>query len=122
MGGRGSSGEGSRSFSAPTMSGSEKQVSWAKDIIETPYRNLGQRAESAAIVARRFESTGGKAADYRAEEAAYRSAQTEYARRVGELASRATGGLAASQVINKRNVFQTLADQIAQDQLRRRKS
>lgn len=122
MGGRGSAGGRQKSFSAPAMTGSERQVSWAKDIIETPYRNLGQKAETAATIAKRFEGSGVSAADYRAEESAYRSAQREYARQVNDLANRAPGGLTASQVIDRRGVFQTLANQISEEQLRRRRS
>ena len=121
MGGRGSAGGGTQSFSAPAMSGSERQVSWAKDIIETPYRNLGARADSAAEIARRFESTGGRADDYRAEEAAYRAAQVRYAEGMDSMARNTPGGLKASQVIERRGRFQAAADELAREELRKRR-
>lgn len=126
MGGRGSAGGpggsgGSRSFSAPTMSGSEKQVSWAKDIIETPYKNLGLRADGAATIARRLEAGGGRADDYRAEESAYRAAQARYAEGMNSMARNTQGGLKASQVIERRGMFQQAANELAEEELRKRR-
>lgn len=47
MGGRGgSSTRGTESFYSPQLSGSEKQVSWARDILREPYINAGYRANN----------------------------------------------------------------------------
>lgn len=47
MGGRGgSSTRGMESFYSPQLSGSEKQVSWARDILREPYINAGYRANN----------------------------------------------------------------------------
>lgn len=122
MGGRGSSGNNKGgSFSAPSMSGSEKQVAWAKDIIETPYLNLGLRAEGAATIAKRFERAVGSAMGYRREEAAYRAAQARYAEVINTMARNASRGIRSGDIIDRRGAFQQAANELAEEELQKRR-
>lgn len=43
----------------PALSGSEKQISWAKDILSNPYETMGARAKSFERMADSFDK-GGK--------------------------------------------------------------
>lgn len=122
MGGRGSSGGGSGGgFKAPAMSGTEKQVAYARDILKRPYDNLGQAAAVADRNVKRFEATIPEdAKKYRGQAAAYRAAQKEYAKGVSELKA-PSGQLSASMVIERKNRFGGIAEKIAESEFRKRK-
>lgn len=130
MGGRGSSGgsggagakvSGAKrtlqtvdSFKAPAMSGSEKQISWAKDIIESPYK-------SAILTAERYErqNTAFLANDA----AAYRAAAKRYADTVTQQAAdpRITNGIPARGVIDNKASFNGLMKQLVDEELGKRR-
>lgn len=119
FGGRGSGG-GSRSgrgggFSLPEITGSDRQVQWAKDILRTPYENLGNAANSHDNIANQLGSNGS---DQRNRANAYRAAQQRYANQVRELG----GGnpVSASQIIDRRTGFSRVAQNIAMDEFRKR--
>ena len=110
MGGRG--GSGSRSvgvgFSAPSVTGSEKQKSWAKDIMENPHKILGSRASLS-------ERLGDKK-----DAEIFRSAQRKYADAVGQVKNRAGDRFNAKWVIDQKGAFQSMAQQILQDEAKKK--
>lgn len=111
MGGRGGSGGGiggSYGFSAPNVSGSDKQRSYAKDIMENPHKNLGYRASLS-------ERLGDKK-----DAEIFRSAQRKYADAVGQVKNRAGDRFDAKWVIDQKGAFQSMAQQILQDEAKKR--
>ena len=70
----------------PTLYGSEKQVSWAKEILEATYKTLGSIADSREKQAAAFDkaSPNGGARE-RKEADAYRTAQSRYAAEISKL-------------------------------------
>lgn len=81
MGGRGSSsGGGGGGFKAPTLTGSEKQVAWATDILRSPYDTMAARAKSYEKQANSFDKMKKGNGDLERQEAAvYKAAQKRYA-------------------------------------------
>ena len=110
MGGRGGSGgrSGGGGFSAPSVTGSEKQKSWAKDIMENPHKILGSRASLS-------ERLGDKK-----DAEIFRSAQRKYADAVGEVKNRAGDRFNAKWVIYQKGAFQSMAQQILQDEAKKK--
>lgn len=103
MGGRGSSGSGAGTgggFRLPTLSGSEKQVSWAKDILTHPYNIMGSYAKAFERQADAFDKGGKGYGDAERQTAdAYKAAQKRYAQEVkslgkmGDLLWQSSGGM-----------------------------
>lgn len=120
MGGRGSAGGASggmgrvAEFSAPRMSGSEKQVAWATDILREPYTALDGEAKSHERTAKALGSHGGRELE---QARAYRNAQNRYAEQVKQLGEL---NLAAGQVIDRKDRFMGIARAIAEDEFKRR--
>lgn len=110
MGGRGGSGSrsGGGGFSAPSVTGSEKQKSWAKDIMENPHKILGSRASLS-------ERLGDKK-----DAEIFRSAQKKYADAVGQVKNRAGDRFNAKWVIDQKGAFQSMAQQILQDEAKKK--
>lgn len=103
MGGRGGSGGrtgGGSGFTAPAMTGSEKQVSYAKDIIENPYKNAMVHAQTSD----RLAKLGLKSEKEYA--AVYRAAASEYKSGVGAVVDML--GAKASAIIDKKSRFRTV--------------
>lgn len=121
MGGRGGRGGAKKNgggLKIPMLSGSEKQVSWANDILKTPYDMLGKNAEAKEKEAAAFDkaSSSGHGGDReRSEAAAMRAAQTRYAKEVSSLPS-----MAASAIIDKRNALKEVANNILKDEYKKR--
>lgn len=125
MGGRGSTGIGgtgkSKPLSLPTLSGSEKQVAWANDILTTPYEIMGKRVVNYTKQAETFEKGGkGWGDKERLIAAAYKAAQSRYAAEVSGLAKSFPGGMRASQIIDKQSALRTLANKIIEDEYKKR--
>lgn len=117
-GGSGRSGAGV-GLKMPTLSGSEKQISWAKDILKSPYDMLGKNAEIKEKEASAFDraSSNGHGGDReRSEAAAMRAAQKRYAKEVSTLPD-----MAASAIIDKRSGLKAVANNILQDEYKKRK-
>lgn len=119
MGGRGSAGSAGgmgrvAEFSAPRMSGSEKQVAWATDILREPYTALGGQAKSHERTAKELGNHGGRELE---QARAYRNAQNRYAEQVKQLGEL---NLTAGQVIDRKNRFMGIARAIAEDEFKRR--
>lgn len=97
----------------PMMTGTEKQIAWAKDILESPYRVLGARAESRKNLAAEFDkaSENGGARE-RLEAEAYLAAQSRYAADIATLPKE----IKASDIIDKRAAFGVIAHNILKDE------
>lgn len=103
----------------PTLAGSEKQVSWATDILRTPYELMGKNAEIKQKQAAAFDkaSTNGTGGDNeRNEAAALRAAQTRYAKEISSLP-----GMEAKTIIDKRAGIKDIANNILKDEYKKRK-
>lgn len=112
---RGSSREG-RTLKLPTMTGSEKQVSWAKEILESPYKTLGSIADSYEKQAEAFDRTsknGG--ARERKEADAYRAAQSRYAAEISKLPD-----MKANVIIDRRAAIKDIANNMLKDEYKKR--
>ncbi len=120
MGGRGSAGGASggigraEEFSAPRMSGSEKQVAWATDILREPYAALDGAAKLHERIAKQLGNHGGRELELAG---AYRNAQNRYANQVKQLGEL---NLTARQVIERRTQFRGVARALAEDEFKRR--
>lgn len=115
MGGRGSSSVRGGEISLPRISGSKRQVSWANDILRTPYQNLGNAATTHERIAKALGSNG---ASEREQASAYRAAQKRYADQVRDLGSGKE--VSANQIIDRRTVFSRIAQNITVDEFRKR--
>lgn len=115
MGGRGSSSGRGGGITLPHITGSERQVSWANDILRVPYQNLGSAAASHERIAKELGRNGGRERD---KANAYRAAQKRYADQVKDLGSGKE--MSASQIIDRRFGFSKVAQNIAEDEFRKR--
>lgn len=122
MGGRGSSGGGGGSgFKAPTLTGSEKQVAWATDILRSPYDTMMARAKSYEKQADSFDKIKKGDGDLERQEAAvYKAAQRRYAAEISNLKRMNPGGMKASQIIDKRAGINAIANNIIADEYKKR--
>lgn len=101
----------------PALSGSEKQISWAKDILSNPYETMGARVKSFERMADAFDKGGkGYGDKERTEADAYKAAQKRYAEEIGKLKD-----MKASQIIDQRSGINTIANNIIKDEYRKRK-
>ena len=124
MGGRGGAGGGGGSggFKTPTLTGSEKQVSWATDILRRPYDTMASMAKSYEKQADAFDKVKkGNGDAERQEAAAYKAAQKRYAAEVSNLQKMNPGGMKASQIIDKRAGINAIANNIIKDEYKKRK-
>lgn len=125
MGGRGSSGRGAGTgggFKLPTLSGSEKQVSWAKDILTHPYDIMGSWAKSFERQADAFDKGGKGYGDEERQTAdAYKAAQKRYAQEVKSLGKMFPSGMKASQIIDMKPRINDMANYIIKDEYKKRK-
>lgn len=97
-------------LSMPEFSGTEKQKSFAKSIVEEPYKNL----EAAAKGFERTNTELGGKSDYLQKQAqACRSAQESYATLVLNLKG-ARSSIPAGEVIDKKIAFRQAAKQLLQ--------
>lgn len=115
MGGRGSNSVRGGGISLPRISGSERQVSWASDILRTPYLNLGNAASQHERMAKSLGSNGARERD---QASAYRAAQKRYADQVKDLGKGKE--MPASQIIDRRYGFFRVAQNIAMDEFKKR--
>lgn len=118
MGGRGSSGSvvSRGGFSLPAVAGSAKQISYANDIMKSPYDRLGLAAKNADTLNKRM---GGKNS-YAKEAEAFKAAQRQYSRDIQELAKRGGDRFTASFVIQKKYGFLERARNIAFEEFKKR--
>ena len=91
-------------------------MSWAEDILKTPYQNLGNAAATHERIAKELGSNGTRE---RSQASAYRAAQKRYADQVKNLDK--GNGLSAAQVIDRRGAFSSVARSIAEDEFKKRK-
>lgn len=122
MGGRGSSGGGSGGgFKAPTLTGSEKQVAWATDILRSPYDTMAARAKSYEKQANSFDKMKkGNGDSERQEAAAYKAAQKRYSAEISNLKRMNPSGMKASQIIDKRAGINAIANNIIAEEYKKR--
>lgn len=119
MGGRGgSSTRSSESFYSPQLSGSEKQVSWARDILREPYINAGYRITKNLELNR--QTNGGARSDFVVEAEAYRSAQKIYNEQIKLMEKRAGGTIPAKTIIDRRFSFKSAMEKIIFQELDKR--
>lgn len=103
----------------PTLTGSEKQISWAKDILQGPYDLLEKNAKILDKRAAEFDKaslTGHDGDKERAEAAALRAARQRYAQDIAKLPN-----MAASAIIEKRSGLKIIANNIIADEYQKRK-
>lgn len=109
--------DGVSALRLPALSGSEKQVSWAKDILINPYETMGLRAKSYEKMADAFDKGGnGYGNQERTAAEAYKAAQSRYAEEIGKLED-----MKASQIIDQRSGINTIANNIIKDEYRKHK-
>lgn len=122
MGGRGSSGGGGGGgFKTPTLTGSEKQVSWATDILRSPYDTMEARAKSYEKQANSFDKIKkGNGENERQVASAYKSAQKRYAAEISNLPKMNPNGMKASDIIDKRSGINAIANNIIADEFKKR--
>ncbi len=116
MGGRGgSSTRGTESFYSPQLSGSEKQVSWARDILREPYINAGYRANNYEQINKKTK--GNSKSGWAQDAAAYRSAQKVYNENIKLLEKRFGGTIPAKTIIDRRFSFEGAMKDIIRKEL-----
>lgn len=121
MGGRGGAGGSSNAsggLKLPTMTGTEKQVSWAEDVLKSPYETMRARAENLKKSAAAFDkasSNGAGGARERKEAEAYQAAGKRYAAEISKLHN-----MAASAIIDKRAAIKNIATNILKDEYKKR--
>lgn len=122
MGGRGSSGGvGVGGFKTPTLTGSEKQVAWATDILRSPYDTMATRAKSYEKQANSFDKMKKGSGDAERQEAeAYKAAQKRYAAKVSGLQKMNPNGMKAKDIIDNRGGINASANNIIADEYRKR--
>lgn len=123
MGGRGGAGGGGGGggFKAPTLTGSEKQVAWATDILRSPYDTMAARAKSYEKQADSFDKIKkGNGDSERQEAKAYKAAQKRYAAEVSSLQKMNPNGMKASDIIDKRGRINAIANNIIADEFKKR--
>lgn len=122
MGGRGSSGGvGGGGFKTPTLTGSEKQIAWATDILRSPYDTMTARAKSYEKQANFFGKIKKGNGDSESQEAAaYKAAQKRYAAEISNLKRMNPGGMKASQIIDNRTGINAIANNIIADEYKKR--
>lgn len=119
MGGRGgASTRGSESFYSPQLSGSEKQVAWARDILREPYTNAGYSANSYERINR--EAKGNSRSGWAQDAAAYRSAQKTYNEQIKLMEKRFGGTIPAKTIIDRRFSFKGAMEDIIRKELDKR--
>ena len=118
---RGGATRGAAKLVMPELSGSEKQVSWATDILRSPFDTMGLRAKSLEKNADVFDKTKkGSGERERKEADAYKAAQRRYAQEVENLKKQFPSGMKASQVIFEKGRINTIANRIIQDEYKKR--
>lgn len=122
MGGRGSSGGGGGGgFKAPTLTGSEKQVSWATDILRNPYDTMAANAKRFEKQANDLDKTKkGYGSEFREESSAFKAAQKRYASEISNLSKLYPNGMKASDIIDKRGGIKAIASNILADEYKKR--
>ena len=138
MGGRGSSSSGKRSNTAsagqvkikvgdirpkqldmPNLSGSSRQISYAQDILNRGYDNLGQAARNEERLFSELKNGATRDNPVYQKAQAYRAAQERYADQVKSL--KRLGTMQASQIINQRTKLERIARNLAEDEFKKRK-
>lgn len=124
MGGRGSTGGssgGGGGIKLPELKGSEKQVSWATDILRSPYDTMEARAKSYEKQANSFDKIKkGNGENERQVASAYKSAQKRYAAEISNLPKMNPNGMKASDIIDKRSGINAIANNIIADEFKKR--
>lgn len=125
MGGRGGAGMGGSSggegFKLPTLTGSEKQVSWATDILRNPYDMMEANAKRFEKQADDLDKTKkGYGDEFRDEASAFKAAKQRYAAEIATLVKMFPNGMKASEVIDKKSGIKTIATNILADEYKKR--
>lgn len=104
MGGRGaSSGIGSKAPALPKMTGSDKQVTWAQDVLNTYFKAISDLPTEFISNYERLTKSTLSAADKKEIRRAAKTQEQEERQTLDNLAKKQ--GLAASQIISARNNF-----------------
>nr|DAG60010.1 MAG TPA: hypothetical protein [Caudoviricetes sp.]DAL02678.1 MAG TPA: hypothetical protein [Caudoviricetes sp.] len=122
MGGNGSSGgvKAGGGVKIPELTGTEKQVAWAKDILTNPHASMLATAKLQRERAKKYDkqSTTGRGGDAsRAEAEACEAAAKRYQKEVSGLPK----SMKAKDIIDKRYGIETLANAIVSDEYKKRK-
>lgn len=122
MGGRGSKSgsNGGGRLSLPEISGTEKQVSWAKDILTNPHETMLANAKlnekrRAEVIKKSGKAKSGN--DYKQEADAYAAAGKRYKAEIAKLPK----SMKASQIIDRRDFITNVAETIINDEFKKRK-
>lgn len=105
------------------MVGSADEVARARNLVEDPYRSLGEQAEAAGKNAQWYKENGHDSwyREKKIEEAAYRAAQAKYAQLIDNRVSQLSGPWEASSVIKNRHAWQGAARVIAENEMKKRR-
>ena len=125
MGGRGGSGMGSAhggaGFKIPTLTGSEKQVSWATDILKNPYDTMVANAKMLEKQAIDLEKTKkGYGDEFREQASAFKAAQQRYTAEIANLVKMFPNGMKASEIIDKKSGIKAIANTILAAEYKKR--
>lgn len=103
----------------PNLSGSPRQISYAQDILNRGYDNLGQAARNEERLFSELKNGATRDNPIYQRAQAYRAAQERYADQVKSL--KRLGAMQASQIINQRTQLDRIARSLAEDEFRKRK-
>ena len=103
----------------PNLSGSSRQISYAQDILNRGYDNLGQAARNEERLFSELKNGATRDNPVYQRAQAYRAAQERYADQVKSL--KRLGTMQASQIINQRTQLDRIARSLAEDEFRKRK-
>lgn len=98
------------------MTGTEKQISYATDILTNPYATMGANAKLRDRTAALLDKTSKKAGDRERKVAdAFRAAQKRWAAETAKLPD-----MPASKIIEKRSALDRIAYNILRDEYKKR--
>lgn len=103
----------------PELTGSEKQIAWAKDILVAPYERLCCLAEHNLHLADKFDQVGG-GNDYREDAAACTAAAGQYAAMLTASVSSLSAGISAVSIIESKTRYMSIARDLLRKELRAR--
>lgn len=101
----------------PNLSGSSRQISYAQDILNRGYDNLGQAARNEERLFSELKNGATRDNPVYQRAQAYRAAQERYAEQVKSL--KRLGTMQASQIINQRTQLDRIARSLAEDEFRK---
>lgn len=104
-------------FAAPSMSGTPRQIEYATDLLKRPYDAIGLQADFNESMNKQTKASLKGNNSYLIRANALRAAQSDYANQVKQLGSQVPN-LSASQIIDRKSGFMSLAKEIARRELK----